>query len=88
MYCSIRELVCHYNIKSLKSIDRSRGVNVSMTPFHRDFHVPFHLVYVDYDVLWGESKLSESIVAVIGVDGMASVRTNVHSLNSSFRRQR
>ena len=42
------------------------------------------MVFVDYDVLLFESKLSESTVIVIGMEGKASVRTNVHSLNSSF----
>ena len=40
----------------------------------RDFHVSLHVVYVDYDVLLCESKLSESIAVVIGMEGMASVR--------------
>ena len=52
----------------------------------RDFRVPLHVVYVDHDVLLCKSKLSESIVVVIGVEGMASVRRNVHSLHSSFCR--
>ena len=52
----------------------------------RDFRVPLHVVYVDYDVLLCESNLSESIVVVTGTEGMASVRRNVHSLNSSFCR--
>ena len=50
----------------------------------RDLIVPLHVVYVDYDVLLRESKLSESIVFVIGIEEMASVRRNVHSLDSSF----
>ena len=52
----------------------------------RDFRVLLHVVYVEYDVLLCESKLSESIVVVTGTEGMASVRRNVHSLNSSFCR--
>ena len=46
----------------------------------RDFHVSLHVVYVDYDVSLCESKLSESIAVVIGMEGTASVRRNVHSL--------
>ena len=52
----------------------------------RDFHVSLHVVYVDYDVLLCEFKLSESIAVVIGMEGMASVRRNVRSLNSSLSR--
>ena len=50
----------------------------------RDFRVFLHVVYVDYDVLLCELKLPESIVIVIGIEGMASVLTNIHSLNTSF----
>ena len=52
----------------------------------RDFHVPLHVVCLNYDVLSCESLLSESIVVVIGMEWMASVRRNVHSLNSSLCR--
>ena len=45
----------------------------------RDFHASLHVVYVDYDVLLCESKLSESIVVVIRMEGMASAFKNVHS---------
>ena len=69
------------------SIDRSLGINVSMTLSIRHFYVSLHVVYVDYDVLLCESKLSESIVFVIGMEGMAPVCRNVHSLNSSLCRQ-
>ena len=53
-----------------------------MTLSIRDFHVSLHVVYVDYDVLLCESKLSESTSVVIGMEGMASVRKNVRSLYS------
>ena len=46
----------------------------------RDFHVSLHVVYVCY-VSLSESKLSESIAVVIGMEGMASVRRNVHNPN-------
>ena len=46
----------------------------------RDFHVSLHVVDVDSDVLLCESKLSESIAVVIGMEGMASVLRNVHRL--------
>ena len=52
----------------------------------RDFHVCLHGVRVDNYVLLCESKLSESTAVVIGMGGMASVRRNVHSLNSSLCR--
>ena len=52
----------------------------------RDFRVPLHVLFVDYDVSLCESKLSELIVVFIGVEGMASVHTSVRSLNSSFCR--
>ena len=52
----------------------------------RDFRVPLHVVYVDHDVLLCESKLYESIVVVIGMEGMSLVRRNVHNLNSSVCR--
>ena len=62
------------------SIDRSLGINVSMTLSIRHFHVSLHVVYADYDVLLCESRLSESIAVVIGTEGMASVLRNVHRL--------
>ena len=43
-------------------------------------------IYVDHDVLLCESKLYESIVVVIGMEGMSLVRRNVHNLNSSVCR--
>ena len=52
----------------------------------RDFRVPLHVVYVDYDVLLCESKLFKSNVIGTGMQGMASVRRNVHSLISAFCR--
>ena len=52
----------------------------------RDVRFPLHVDYVDHDVLLRESKLSVSIVVVIGMEGMASVRRNVHNLNSSLCR--
>ena len=57
-----------------------------MTLSIRDFHVSLHVVYVDYDVLLCEFRWSESIAVVIGMEGMASVRRNVHSLYSSLCR--
>ena len=50
----------------------------------RDFHVSLHVVHVDYDVLLCESKVSKLIAVVIGIEGMASNRGNVHSLYSSL----
>ena len=52
----------------------------------RDFPVSLHVVYVDYDDLLCESKLPESIVVVIGIQGMMSVRRNVYTFSSSFCR--
>ena len=52
----------------------SRGVNVSMIPFHSRFPCPSPCLC--------ESKLSESIAVVIGMEEMASVRRNVRGLNS------
>ena len=65
--------------------------SVSQSPLSiRDFRVPLDVVYVDDDVLLCESKLSELIAVVIGMEGMASVRRNVHSFsvgNGSIRKQ-
>ena len=48
-----------------------------------DFHVSFCIVYVDYDVLLCECKLSESIAVAKSMEGMVLVHWNVHSHNTS-----
>ena len=59
--------------------------NVSMTPFHSRFSRPSprRLCWLRYFVLWIQI-LSELSVIVLGLGGMASVCTDVHSLDSSF----
>ena len=61
----------------LKSL-RSTVAEASMSKWLlsiQEFYVPLHIIYVDYDVLLCESKLSESIVVVTDMEGMASVHS-------------
>ena len=79
MQLSLLKLIS-FKKKKKKKRDRKTNKQTKNTTNER------FLFYVDYDVLLFESKLSESIVVVTGMEGMASVRRNVDSLNSTFCR--